>query len=117
MRSATGSTPTTPNGWLPTGPRRWAARRPTRTGTATRPRSCGCTAATVPTRRWTERAIACFDQALSDVGLDQDERALSQVLHDYFAWATTTTMARYHDSTADVPDGLGLPHWSWDGLV
>ena len=62
------------------------------------------------------RAIACFDAALDDVGLDRDAR-LRQVLHDYFAWATTTTMARYHDSAADVPAGLALPHWSWDGLV
>jgi hemoglobin len=61
-----------------------------------------------------QRAIACFDQALQDVGLDKHER-LGQVLHDYFAWATTTTMAQYHDSADDVPDGLTLPHWSWDG--
>ena len=63
-----------------------------------------------------QRAIACFDQALTDVGVDRDER-LRQVLHDYFAWATTTTMARYHDSADDVPAGLTIPHWSWDGLV
>jgi len=60
------------------------------------------------------RAIACFDQALDDVGFT-DER-LRQVLHDYFAWATTTTMAHYHDSADDVPDGLTIPRWSWDGL-
>jgi hemoglobin len=60
-------------------------------------------------------AIACFDQALEDVGLAADER-LRQVLHDYFAWATTTTMARYHESAADVPAGLRIPRWSWDGL-
>jgi hemoglobin len=62
------------------------------------------------------RAIACFDQALADTGLADDAR-LRQVLHDYFAWATTTTMARYHDAADDVPDGLAIPHWSWDGLV
>ncbi len=62
------------------------------------------------------RAIACFDQALEDVGLARDER-LRRVLHDYFAWATTTTMARYHDSAEDVPDGLQIPKWSWEGLV
>jgi hemoglobin len=62
------------------------------------------------------RAIACFDQALVDAGLDADGR-LRQVLHDYFAWATRTTMARYHESAADVPDGMSMPHWSWDGLV
>ena len=61
------------------------------------------------------RAIACFDQALEDVGLGGENR-LRRVLHDYFAWATTTTMARYHESADDVPDGLTIPRWSWDGL-
>jgi hemoglobin len=62
------------------------------------------------------RAIACFDQALGDVGLTQ-QSDLARVLHDYFAWATTTTMSRYHESADDVPDGLTIPRWSWDGLV
>lgn len=61
------------------------------------------------------RAIACFDMALTDAGLADDPR-LSAALHDYFAWATTTTMARYHRSSSDVPDDLDLPRWSWDGL-
>ncbi len=60
------------------------------------------------------RAIACFDQALADAGLAGGER-LRRVLHDYFAWATTTTMYRYHASADDVPDGLAIPRWSWDG--
>jgi hemoglobin len=59
-----------------------------------------------------QRAIVCFDGALTDAGIDGPIR---QVLHDYFAWATTTTMARYHHSAQDVPGGLPLPHWSWDG--
>ena len=61
------------------------------------------------------RAIACFDQALADVGLADDD-VLRQVLHDYFAWATNTTMSRYHDSADEVPNGLTIPHWSWSGL-
>lgn len=61
-----------------------------------------------------QRAIDCFDQAMQDVGLATTE-PLSQVLHDYFAWATTTTMARYHDSAGDVPAGLAIPKWSWAG--
>jgi hemoglobin len=60
------------------------------------------------------RAIDCFDLALADCGVDRDG-TLGQVLHDYFAWATTGAMARYHESADDVPDGLGIPHWSWDG--
>ena len=61
------------------------------------------------------RAIACFDQALIDAGFDGDP-VLRQVLHDYFAWATTTIMARYHESEDDVPAGLKIPRWSWQGL-
>ncbi len=56
-----------------------------------------------PHEEMDRRAIACFDQALQDVGLSTAE-AIRQVLHDYFAWATTTTMSRYHKSADDVPD-------------
>ena len=48
-------------------------------------------------------AIDCFDHALRDVGITTDP--LRTVLHDYFAWATTTTMARYPESADDVPEG------------
>jgi hemoglobin len=69
-----------------------------------------------PHEEMDRRAIDCFDQALVDVGLAADDR-LRQVLHNYFEWATTTTMSRYHQSEEDVPDGLRIPRWSWDGLV
>lgn len=69
-----------------------------------------------PHEEMDRRAIACFDQALADAGLADDDR-LRQVLHKYFAWATTTTMSRYHRSEDEVPDGLRIPQWSWDGLV
>ena len=62
------------------------------------------------------RAVACFDQALTDVGLAVGT-PLHGVLLGYFTWAATTTMARYQHSPDDVPDGLRMPHWSWDGLV
>jgi hemoglobin len=61
-----------------------------------------------------QRAIGCFDEALRDAGLTAEP--LRQVLHDYFAWATTTALARYPGSAGDVPDGLSIPRWSWDGL-
>jgi hemoglobin len=69
-----------------------------------------------PHQEMDRRAIACFDEALADVGLDGNER-LRQVLHDYFTWATETTMSRYHRSPDDVPEGLRIPRWSWNGLV
>jgi len=69
-----------------------------------------------PHEEMDRRAIACFDQALADVGLGDDD-GVRQVLHDYFVWATTTTMSRYRSSAGDVPEGLHVPHWSWDGPV
>jgi hemoglobin len=60
-------------------------------------------------------AIDCFDQALADVGLDANP-ALRQTLHDYFAWATTTTMYRDRPSAQALAADAGIPRWSWDGL-
>jgi hemoglobin len=68
-----------------------------------------------PHEEMDRRAVACFDQAMTDVGLSESGRVRS-ALHDYFAWATTTTMSAYHRSADDVPDGLAIPRWSWDGL-
>jgi len=59
--------------------------------------------------------IACFDQAMDDVGIDNDH-VLRSVLHAYFAWATVTTMSAFPESADDVPAGLAIPRWSWDGL-
>jgi hemoglobin len=61
-----------------------------------------------------QRAIACFDAALGDAALTDEP--LRQVLHDYFVWATTTSMARYPDTADAVPAGLTIPQWSWLGI-
>jgi hemoglobin len=68
-----------------------------------------------PHEEMDRRAIACFDQALVDVGLAGDER-LRRALHDYFTWAIAS-MSHYHRTADDVPDGLSIPRWSWHGLV
>ena len=60
-------------------------------------------------------ALEAFVLALDDAGLPDDPR-LRQVLTDYFAWGIGY-MGQYHESADDVPAGLGLPRWSWDGLV
>jgi hemoglobin len=62
------------------------------------------------------RAIECFDQAMQDLGMEPGG-PVRQVLHDYFAWATTTTMAKYHASADHVPLELQIPKWSWKGLL
>jgi hemoglobin len=61
------------------------------------------------------RAIACFAEAMDDIAVA--DAALRRALHDYFVWTTTTTMAAYPDSKADVPGNLSIPQWSWGGLV
>ena len=116
MPSATGSTRTTPSGSRPTG------RKPSE-DLDSYSESIGDETSVVrmhsgngPHEEMDRRAIACFDQALTDSGLEAGD-PVRQVLLDYFAWATTTTMDRYHDSEDDVPDGLPIPHWSWNGLV
>lgn len=63
-----------------------------------------------------DRAVACFDAALDDVGLGAGT-PVGPVLHDYFAWATRTAMNAYPRSPDDVPAGLAIPRWSWHGLV
>ena len=61
-----------------------------------------------------QRAIACFGDALVDARLAANE-PLREALLRYFAWATTTTMGRYRESAADVPEVMSIPKWSWEG--
>lgn len=61
------------------------------------------------------RAIACFDAAMDDAGL-ADPR-LRDALHAYFAWSTRSEMAAYPRSRQQVPAGLPLPRWGWEGRV
>ena len=71
-----GYDPATPSGWPPTGRRRWAVPR------ACTPRPLGDETSVIrgshsgngPHEDMDRRAIACFDQALIDVGLARDDR-------------------------------------------
>jgi hemoglobin len=62
-----------------------------------------------------ERAQTCFAQALDDALLPADAR-LRSTLQEYFRWATKALSA-HPESADDVPDGLVLARWSWDGPV
>lgn len=62
-----------------------------------------------------ERAQSCFAMAIDDAGLPTD-RELRSALTAYFRWATAV-MASHPDSADDVPNGLPVPRWSWDGPV
>lgn len=62
----------------------------------------------------TELTIDLFVVALDDVGID-DPR-LRATLEAYFRWGAAL-MDEHPDTPDTVPDGLPLPHWSWDGPV
>jgi hemoglobin len=60
-----------------------------------------------------ERAQICFALALDDAGLPDDPR-LRSTLKAFFRWATDR-MSTYPESADEVPPGLQLARWSWDG--
>jgi len=62
-----------------------------------------------------ERAQECFALALDDASMP-DAPALRATLRAYFRWATTA-MSAHPSSADDVPGGLALARWSWDGPV
>ena len=64
-------------------------------------------------REMDERAQTCFAHALDDAGLPEDPR-LRSTLKAYFQWATEALSA-HPGSEDDVPAGLALARWSWDG--
>jgi len=61
------------------------------------------------------RFVACFMQAVDDVGLpaDPDFRA---ALRSYMEWATQEVIS-YAPSGSEVPAERATPHWSWNGRV
>ena len=61
-----------------------------------------------------ERFSACFMQAAEDAGLPDDEEFRSS-LRAYINWAVGEVML-YAPAGSTVPDGLGVPRWSWSGL-
>jgi hemoglobin len=48
---------------------------------------------------------------MEDAGVPTDG-PLRQMLHDYFACATTTSMAHSHHSADGVPENMSIQHWS-----
>jgi hemoglobin len=60
-----------------------------------------------------ERAMACFEGAIEDAKLPDDVRA---PIAAYFRWSIRR-MSAYPESAHDVPAGLALGRWSWDGPI
>jgi hemoglobin len=61
-----------------------------------------------------QRFVECFVLAADDAGLPGDPE-LRAALRAYMEWAVKD-VALSHPDDSDVPPGLAIPRWSWDGL-
>ena len=60
------------------------------------------------------RFVACFMAAADDAGLPNDPE-FRAALRRYMEWAVQDVALRYPDSHTEVPAGLPMPRWGWDG--
>ena len=60
------------------------------------------------------RFVACFVQAADDAGLPADPE-FRAALRAYMEWAVAEVLT-YRGPAEDVPAGLAMPRWSWNGL-
>jgi hemoglobin len=60
-----------------------------------------------------ERFVRCFVQAADDVGLP-DDPAFRAALRSYMEWAVAEVLS-FSPAGSDVPAGVPVPRWSWDG--
>ncbi|ACZ30420.1 NUDIX hydrolase [Xylanimonas cellulosilytica DSM 15894] len=59
------------------------------------------------------RAVACFELALDDAAIPDDDR-LRNTLTLWFAWAMQV-LNHEHETPEEVPVDLPMPTWTWDG--
>jgi hemoglobin len=62
-----------------------------------------------------ECAVDCFVQAMDDADLPADPEVRA-TLTAWFRWGIDL-MDAHPDTPDDVPDGLAVPRWTWDGPV
>ena len=59
------------------------------------------------------RFVACFVKAADDAHLPEDP-VFRAALRSYMEWAVAEVMS-YAPHGSQVPSGLGVPRWGWDG--
>jgi hemoglobin len=62
---------------------------------------------------WGQRFVACFVSAVDDAELPNDPEFRS-ALRAYMEWATGEVMS-YTPPESQVPKGLPVPRWGWEG--
>jgi hemoglobin len=70
-------------------------------------------ASTGADEEFASRFVVCFDQAIDDACLPDDEE-FRRALHDYMVWATSEVDG-YSPPGSVVPENLAFPYWSWGG--
>lgn len=60
------------------------------------------------------RFLDCFVRAADDAALPEDPE-FRDALRAYMQWAVDEVLS-YPREDDEVPDGLAMPRWSWDGL-
>ena len=60
------------------------------------------------------RFVECFVRAADDAGLPADPE-FRAALRSYMEWAVAEVLT-YRGPADEVPAGLAMPHWSWNGL-
>jgi hemoglobin len=61
------------------------------------------------------RFVQCFTAAMDDADLPADVE-FRAVMQGYIQWAVADVLV-HSDDPDEIPDGIGMPHWGWDGLV
>jgi hemoglobin len=61
-----------------------------------------------------ERFVECFMKAVDDAELPTDQ-TFRAVIRAYMEWSVGI-FNRYQPKDSVIPEGLAIPHWSWDGL-
>jgi hemoglobin len=59
------------------------------------------------------RFLSCFVKAADDAGLP-DDRAFRDGLRSYMEWAVAEVLS-YSPTESQVPNGLPVPRWGWNG--
>jgi hemoglobin len=64
----------------------------------------------------TPRFVHCVLDSFDEAGVP-DDAAVRGAIAAYLQWVATGPFQAWPDSADDVPDGLPMPHWGWDGPV
>ena len=66
------------------------------------------------TRATSPRFVQCVIDSFDEAGVPDDPK-VRRAITSYVTWAASEPFQAWPDSADDVPDGLHMPRWGWDG--